>query len=163
MFNERDAIRLRLAQLMETEERIMKEIREERREIMNRLRELDSMDSGKEIASHRDLPQRKYSLEEYALREAGDEGKKNALETDSKQDEEEIPKGYHKKTLILRDATLNILKKHTTAVPLMQIKKEIESATGVSIKNISLFMTNLAKKEKNLKKATHGQYMYVEK
>ncbi|WP_026692295.1 hypothetical protein [Peribacillus kribbensis] len=157
MFNERDALKLRLEQLAVTEEKAMKEFREERREIMNRLRELDALGrseadsrkiAGTALASDRN--------EREALHFNGEGAKGAGLEK-----QEKANKGYHKKTILLRDAAINILKRHNTAIPLIQLKKELENATGIEIKNISLFMTNLAKKEKVLKKATHGQYMYV--
>ena len=137
MFNERDALRIRLEQLVLLEEKTLKMYREERNEIFNRLRELDENSVDHEELQ-KELPPK--NVEEHAKE-----------------------KGYHKKTMELRNATIEILKKHATSVQLRDLKKEIEKETGVELKNISLFMSNLLKKEENITKATHGQYMYVEK
>ncbi|MBM7693047.1 hypothetical protein JOC77_002486 [Peribacillus deserti] len=175
MFNERDALKLRLEQLLIVEEKTIREFREERREILDRLRELDGFERQNKVYensaadSSRDSYQSDKTLSpvveksRQTLAEAVEsihEGKKQSSGTQPAKEGRQN-KGYHKKTLLLRDATMKILQSHRTAIPLGQLKKELELETGVEIKNISLFMTNLAKKESSLKKATHGQYMYI--
>lgn len=58
-------------------------------------------------------------------------------------------------TLKRRNAKVDILKTYNTAIPLKQLKYEIETKTGVEISNISLFMTILL----NLKKLFIKQNM----
>ncbi|PLT28547.1 Rok-like winged helix domain-containing protein [Peribacillus deserti] len=169
MFNERDALKLRLEQLLMAEEKTIREFREERREILDRLRELDLLDRQKDITENKDADQVKPLQFDDVSPATSNERLEEAQSRLEEKDqigrepvkEEKPAKGYHKKTLLLRDATLKILQQHHTAIPLAQLKKELEQETGVEIKNISLFMTNLAKKESHLKKATHGQYMYI--
>ncbi|WP_121614365.1 Rok-like winged helix domain-containing protein [Mesobacillus foraminis] len=155
MFNERDALKIRLQQLIEMEERTLKMFQEERKEIFNRLRELDNQDR---IAySMEDLdPIQGHKPESFQGSYSGD------LESLREEEREDRKKGYHQKTWMLRNAAIDILKQRQVAMPLKDLKKEIETETGVELSNISLFMTNLMKKEENIVKATHGQYMYVE-
>lgn len=155
MFNERDALKIRLQQLIEMEERTLKMFQEERKEIFNRLRELDNQD--RLAYSMDDLDQIDDQKLEFIHASYGSD-----LGSTREEERETRKKGYHQKTWMLRNAAIDILKQRQVAVPLKELKKEIETETGVELSNISLFMTNLMKKEENIVKATHGQYMYVE-
>ncbi|EEM14673.1 MULTISPECIES: Rok-like winged helix domain-containing protein [Bacillus] len=154
MFNEREALKVRLEQLVEMEERTRKMFQEERKEIFNRLRELDNQDrlSTYTVGHSGKIEDTKYEQMYNLDEEIQESSEKNEFRK----------KGYHQKTWILRNVAIDILKQHQVAMPLKELKKEIETETGVELSNISLFMTNLMKKEDNIVKATHGQYMYVE-
>lgn len=168
MFNEREALKVRLEQLVDMEEKIVALYREERKEIFNRLRELDSSekswsknnDSKNNVKSANTLARDMQQNEKNTINFSGYQ----SHETEQQKPKEKkvpIQNKKYSKTVVLREATIAILKKYSAAVPLKQLKFEIESETGVEIKNISLFMTRLVNEEENIQKATHGQYMYI--
>lgn len=160
MFNEREALKTRLEQLVSMEEKIVNLYREERNEIFSRLRELDNVE--RKITLEK-------SLKDFKITDHNDNYIEKVNNVDHLNEQINVhlnrdnglPKRrYPNKTEILRNAIVDILKKHNVAIPLKQLKHEIEMETGIEIANISLFMTKLVKEEESVKKVTHGQYMY---
>jgi len=93
--------------------------------------------------------------------------KKEKEQTDSAQPKAENKRSRRNKKKNedfskLYEEALTFLKHQTASVQSSDIKKEVESKTGVEITNMTNFMTRLMKLYPNIEKPYRGQYLYKE-
>ncbi|MFS0654302.1 transcriptional regulator Rok [Bacillus sp. 179-C3.3 HS] len=182
MFNEREALRLRLEQLNEAEVKVIREYQIERDAIYAKLRELDRQGSGlvtdtkKEIRSERktdSLP----VLAELAAQEmrSYQQPQTQSTMTSSLGTGQlngapvGIPDGSTRrrrgtarpgsKAAKLREAAIKTLKRHNAAIKSSELQKEIEKESGLEIPNMTTFMQSLIKMYPEVKKPYRGQYI----
>lgn len=158
MFNEREALRLRLEQLNDAEISVMRELREERNEIYSKLRELDNNEPN--------MIHKKPLLE---LANANANANANAQPFEKNKPEKSapiasssIPRRKPKpgtKAYKHREAALKILKHHKGEIKSRELQKEIEKETGMSIPNMTTFMQGLIKFHPEVEKTYRGQYV----
>ncbi|MBU8785250.1 MULTISPECIES: Rok-like winged helix domain-containing protein [Bacillus] len=152
MFNEREALRLRLEQLNDAEINVMRELREERNEIYSKLRELDN--------SEPNMIHKKPLLE--LANATAKPFEKNKPEKSAPIDSSSIPRRKPKpgtKAYKHREAALKILKRHKGEIKSRELQKEIEKETGMSIPNMTTFMQGLIKFHPEVEKTYRGQYV----
>ncbi|MGC4376975.1 competence protein ComK [Fictibacillus sp. Mic-4] len=154
MFDERIALKIRLEQMNDAEERLAREFQKEREIIFNRLRELDQMErlqygeeseaneGAKEILAHRTENNRN---DEPASEQAkpGKRGRRRGNSNDAAL------------------AAVKILKNYTSAVKSSDLRKEIEKEIGHEISNFTLFMNRVINLEPNIQKPYRGHYLFV--
>ncbi|WP_271725216.1 hypothetical protein [Bacillus paralicheniformis] len=151
MFDEREALRLRLEQLGDAEIQVMRELRKERQDIYSKLRELDR-ESDPAI-------NKKSSLIDLASA-AAEELKQSQIAAD-KHPPIKTPSLtiFQSKTTIQREAALNILSRYEEGLKGIKLKTEIEKETGFPIKNMTTFMKSLMKHRPDIKKPARGHYI----
>ena len=149
LFDERMALKMRLEQMMATEERIFAELRKERAFIFNRLRELDEEKNVSETVSNNDdirfLESKRAYLEEpkttTAMKRRGYPSRRS-------------------KTMKMRDIAIECLKEERTPVRGSDLQKKIEERTENRISNMTTFMNSLQKTDDNIIKLGRGLYIY---
>ncbi|MDA1475246.1 Rok-like winged helix domain-containing protein [Bacillus changyiensis] len=154
MFNERDALRLRLEQLNHTEITVIREFQKERNQIYAKLRELDG-------ANQLPSVNKKSSLIELASATAQkfkevnkhSETEKSSFMLNTK---EQI---HRSKTSIHREAALKVLNTYKEGIRGTDLRVEIEKETGIPIMNMTTFMQGLMKHHPEVKKPDRGRYM----
>jgi Na+-transporting NADH:ubiquinone oxidoreductase subunit NqrA len=139
-FTERDALKLRLVQIDDSEKRVMGLYNEERELIYKRFRELDSIQ----------------------LSDKSDDGveKKSQSSLNNKRVRR---RPYNKKPLKAQKAdkaAIEFLRQQSATVPFSLICEEVEKQTGEKIQNGSQFMQRLMKMDSNITKPYRGQYFY---
>ncbi|AQS43750.1 hypothetical protein LSG23_07020 [Bacillus velezensis] len=179
MFNEREALRLRLEQLNEAEVKVIREYQIERDKIYAKLRELDNAgslsDTKKEFR-----PEKKNDslpvLAELAAQEMRSYQKPQTQPQSSQQQMQSItslpagiPDGSTRrrrgtarpgsKAAKLREAAIKTLKRHNAAIKSSELQKEIEKESGLEIPNMTTFMQSLIKMYPEVKKPYRGQYI----
>ncbi len=130
-FTERDALKLRLVQIDESEKRVMGLYNEERELIYKRFRELDSLQVG---YTGKNTVKNKKDRGSY---------KKKPLKVQSAD-----------------KAAIEFLKFQTATVPSSLICEMVEKQTGEKIQNATQFMQRLMKIDPNITKPYRGQYFY---
>lgn len=184
MFNEREALRLRLEQLNEAEVKVIREYQIERDAIYAKLRELDRQGTGlvtdtkKEVRTERktdSLP----VLAELAAQEMRSYNQPaqtqsnviSSLGTGQLNGGAPvgIPEGSTRrrrgtarpgsKAAKLREAAIKTLKRHNAAIKSSELQKEIEKESGLEIPNMTTFMQSLIKMYPEVKKPYRGQYI----
>ncbi|ATH91237.1 repressor [Bacillus glycinifermentans] len=182
MFNEREALRLRLEQLNEAEVKVIREYQIERDNIYAKLRELDrpssfNNDTKKDFRTERkteSLP----VLAELAAQEMKSY-QQQQMQTSQKTQQQTspqasalpagIPDGTTRrrrgtarpgsKAAKLREAAIKTLKRHNAAIKSSELQKEIEKESGLEIPNMTTFMQSLIKMYPEVKKPYRGQYI----
>ncbi|NPC92385.1 hypothetical protein HOO54_09145 [Bacillus sp. WMMC1349] len=179
MFNEREALRLRLEQLNEAEVKVIREYQIERDNIYAKLRELDRPASFND--TRKDYrPERKSEQLPVLAELAAQEMKsyqKNPQSTQNLQNPQKpistlpagIPEGATRrrrgtarpgsKAAKLREAAIKTLKRHNAAIKSSELQKEIEKESGLDIPNMTTFMQSLIKMYPEVKKPYRGQYI----
>ncbi|MFN2746023.1 MULTISPECIES: transcriptional regulator Rok [Bacillus] len=182
MFNEREALRLRLEQLNEAEIKVIREYQIERDNIYAKLRELDRPssfnDTKKDFRTERkseSLP----VLAELAAQEMKSYQQQQQPHTSQKNQQQTspqasalpagIPDGTTRrrrgtarpgsKAAKLREAAIKTLKRHNAAIKSSELQKEIEKESGLEIPNMTTFMQSLIKMYPEVKKPYRGQYI----
>ncbi|KKB72317.1 MULTISPECIES: transcriptional regulator Rok [Bacillus] len=183
MFNEREALRLRLEQLNEAEVKVIREYQIERDNIYAKLRELDrpssfNNDTKKDFRTERkteSLP----VLAELAAQEMKSYQQQQQMQTSQKTQQQTspqasalpagIPDGTTRrrrgtarpgsKAAKLREAAIKTLKRHNAAIKSSELQKEIEKESGLEIPNMTTFMQSLIKMYPEVKKPYRGQYI----
>lgn len=154
MFNEREALRLRLEQLNDKEIIVMRELREEREGIYSKLRELDKKQSNP--------PQVRESSSLMDLVSAAAQELKQS-KSSSRIQANNASQSFNKSiTSIQREAALKILSMHKEGIRGAGFRKEIEKETGMKVKNMTTFMSGLMKLMKHhpeIKKTGRGHYV----
>ncbi|WP_146874077.1 Rok-like winged helix domain-containing protein [Bacillus paralicheniformis] len=152
MFNEREALRLRLEQLNDKEIIVMRELREEREGIYSKLRELDKKQSNppqvRESSSLMDL----VSAAAQELKQSKSSSPHIQTNTTSQPFNKSI-------TSTQREAALKILNIHKEGIRGATLRKEIEKETGMKVKNMTAFMSGLMKHHPEVKKPGRGHYI----
>ncbi|MEC0385681.1 hypothetical protein P8818_14755 [Bacillus velezensis] len=133
MFTEREALRLRLEQLNDAEIILIREFQNERNHIYKKLRELDQLNINR---------LKKKSLLELTQTTLQD------IKSSTKQD----TPVHKQKTSTLRSATLDIMKNHKDGINSANLKKAVQSKTGIQIKNMTTFMKSLMNRHPEVKK-----------
>ncbi|WP_390184538.1 Rok-like winged helix domain-containing protein [Bacillus amyloliquefaciens] len=143
MFTEREALRLRLEQLNDAEIILIREFQNERNHIYKKLRELDQLNINR---------LKKKSLLELTQTTLQD------IKSSTKQD----TPVHKQKTSTLRSATLDIMKNHKDGINSANLKKAVQSKTGIQIKNMTTFMKSLMNRHPEVKKPSRGQYVLTQ-
>ncbi|WP_163071734.1 transcriptional regulator Rok [Bacillus licheniformis] len=184
MFNEREALRLRLEQLNEAEVKVIREYQIERDNIYAKLRELDRPSSFND--TKKDFrPERKTEslpvLAELAAQEMKSYQQQQQQQPQASQKNQQqtspqtsslpagIPDGTTRrrrgtarpgsKAAKLREAAIKTLKRHNAAIKSSELQKEIEKESGLEIPNMTTFMQSLIKMYPEVKKTYRGQYI----
>ncbi|MFO6495616.1 hypothetical protein ACINLD_05150 [Bacillus sp. z60-11] len=158
MFNEREALRLRLEQLNDKEIHVMRELREERESIYIKLRELDR---GNQLPK----ADKNSSLIELASAAAQELKQSKNLSQHSFSDDgtspldSEAEERHRSKTSIQREAALKILNEHKDGMRGTSLRTEIEKETGFPVKNMTTFMNGLMKHYPEIEKPGRGRYL----
>ncbi|MED2737394.1 hypothetical protein [Bacillus toyonensis] len=139
-FTERDALKLRLVQIDDSEKRVMGLYNEERELIYKRFRELDSLQIGNKDGSVTKNKSSQSGLNNKRVRRAYKKKPLKAQSTDK--------------------AAIEFLRKQSATVPFSLICDEVEKQTGEKIQNGSQFMQRLMKIDSNITKPYRGQYFY---
>ncbi|KAA6453746.1 transcriptional regulator Rok [Bacillus atrophaeus] len=176
MFNEREALRLRLEQLNEAEVKVIREYQIERDKIYAKLRELDRNGSSAAETKKDFRPERKSEslpvLAELAAQEIRSYQPQQASQPQP-QSISSIPAGIPdgttrrrrgtarpgSKAAKLREAAIKTLKRHNAAIKSSELQKEIEKESGLEIPNMTTFMQSLIKMYPEVKKPYRGQYI----
>lgn len=138
MFDERMALKIRLEQMADSEERILREFRQEREMIFKRLRELDQAE--KQTAHYvvsTDI-------------EANEQVRKTTVRNRSER------------TALLRETALEVLKESEGPLKGADLKREVEQRTNEKIANMTTFMRALEKMHPEVKKVDRGTYTIVD-
>ncbi len=152
MFDERTALKLRLEQMQDAEERLLREFQKERAFIFSRLRELDREEGLKTAAKEEEtqyLPPAKNYLEA-----PGDNSEHNSSPS------RRARPSRRSKTTKMRDTAISILKAQSAPIRGIELKREIEEQTGLQIANMTTFMNTITKADPNIIKIGRGLYTY---
>lgn len=139
-FTERDALKLRLVQIDDSEKRVMGLYNAERELIYKRFRELDSLQIGNKDES--DIKNKKVQSTLHNKR---------------------VRRAYKKKPLkaqVTDKVAIEFLRQQSATVPFSLICEEVERQTGEKIQNGSQFMQRLMKIDPKITKPYRGQYFY---
>ncbi|MBS4209888.1 competence protein ComK [Bacillus sp. FJAT-50079] len=155
MFDERMALKMRLEQMKDAEERLLTELRKERAFIFNRLRELDEQENTSNSSEQAEL-QYLESIKSFI------EGPSEDEQTDEDQSKKNRRRGPSRrsKTTKMRDTAVSILKEQTEPIRGVDLKKLIEDRTGFRIANMTTFMKTIEKVDENIIKVGRGLYTY---
>ncbi|MCY9224188.1 hypothetical protein MOF11_03825 [Bacillus haynesii] len=152
MFNEREALRLRLEQLNDKEIIVMRDLREEREGIYSKLRELDK--------NQNNPPQVRESSSLMDLVITAAQELKQSKSSSPHIQTNNISQPFNKSiTSIQREAALKILSMHKEGIRGAGLRKEIEKETGMKVKNMTTFMSGLMKHHPEIKKPGRGHYV----
>ncbi|MGN9865379.1 Rok-like winged helix domain-containing protein [Bacillus swezeyi] len=155
MFNEREALRLRLEQLKDAEINVMRELRNERNEIYAKLRELDNQNDSS-------ITNKKSLIELVSDTAKTFENKKSKEALASSYDSPPRPIRKPKpgsKAYKHREVALKILQRHKGEIRGYELQKEIEKETGIPIINMTTFMQGLMKFHPEVEKIYRGRYV----
>ena len=131
MFNEREAMKMRLEQMQHIEIQILQELQKERNQILDRIRELDE----------------------------GIELKLKRVESPIEAPKKRGPNQNKKHTPLTIEA-IKVLKDHSAAISGKELTTTVEKNTGMNVGNITQFMNKVMKLDTNVKKPYRGQYIY---
>ncbi|WP_336769697.1 hypothetical protein [Bacillus bombysepticus] len=142
-FTEREAMKLRLQQIDNSEKRTLLLFKEERELIFKRLRELDNL--GVEIDTT-----------------TNNQSQKNIVDRNNSSTRiKRVGRPKKEAKLTYEDeVAIYFLKHQTAAISGADIMQEIYKKTGKNIRNTTHFMTNLMKLDPCVKKPYRGQYTY---
>ncbi len=154
LFNEREALRLRLEQLKDAEINAVRELRTERNEIYAKLRELDSQGDSPEM--------NKKSLIELVSETAKSFENNKLKHPASSNDSISKPRKPKPGTKAYkhREAALKILQNQKGEIRGYELQKEIEKETGIPINNMTTFMQGLMRFHPEVEKTYRGRYVY---
>ncbi|MGN7417078.1 Rok-like winged helix domain-containing protein [Bacillus safensis] len=170
MFNEREALRLRLEQLNEAEVKVIREYQIERDAIYAKLRELDRQGTGlvsdtkKEVRTERktdSLPvlaelaaqeMRSYQQPAQPQSSSLGTGQLNGAPVG-------IPEGSTRRRRGTARPGSKAAKLREAAIKSSELQKEIEKESGLEIPNMTTFMQSLIKMYPEVKKPYRGQYI----
>lgn len=152
MADQREALRMKLAELDRHEMSMLCEFRSEREKIYSSLRELersyDILSKGKKSPSQfKRIEQKANDVKTYHVT--------------SKQIQQKKRRQGRAESIASRQAALNILKLQNKPISSMDLKKKIEKETGVQISNMTIFMNTLMKLHPEVRKPYRGQYILV--
>ncbi|RST73126.1 competence protein ComK [Siminovitchia acidinfaciens] len=157
MFDERAALQLRLEQMKDAEERLIREIQKERAFIFKRLRELDKEENSNKAEQVEQL----HFLESFnAYLEAPDDS--NEQENLESSKSRRARPSRRSKTTKMRDTAIRILKEQPTPIRGIDLKRAIEEQTGFQIANMTTFMNTISKADSKIIKIGRGLYTYDE-
>jgi len=143
VFDERVALKVRLEQLADSEEKIIREFRKERESIFKRLREMDK-EEAKEASI---LPkQEMISFAGMSNTEPVYEKKRRGRRSKSLQE--------------LRETAILVLKEQNEPIRGIELQRQIEEKTGRKIANMTTFMVALEKENHHVRKLGRGLYIY---
>ncbi|GAA0319661.1 transcriptional regulator Rok [Bacillus carboniphilus] len=160
MFNERDALKLRLEQLAEQEERFLKLFREERELIFTKLRELDTSEKPVKTEVVEKTPVDPELTE--VVKPAPTPAKKAAQPKKSSTPSPQGNKRGRKPTVTPeKEAAIEILKMHPEGMKGVDLQRAVEEATGSPIANMTTFMKSVENLDPNVQKPSRGTYIYA--
>ncbi|MBO0995131.1 Rok-like winged helix domain-containing protein [Bacillus sp. SD088] len=151
LFDERNALKIRLEQMNDVEKRILEDLHEERSFIFNRLRELDEQDPAEHLSDEKQL-------------------KKNnpifSQADDATTTPAPIPRkrkgrpSRRSKTTKLREIAIEVLKEANAPVRGKELKEKIETASDSNIANMTTFMNTIRETDHHIIKVGRGLYVY---
>ncbi|MFJ5963591.1 MULTISPECIES: hypothetical protein [unclassified Bacillus (in: firmicutes)] len=181
MFNEREALRLRLEQLNEAEVKVIREYQIERDTIYAKLRELDRQGTGLVTDTKKEMRSDKKTDSLPVLAELAAQEVRSFQQQQTQSNATSplgtgqlngapvgIPEGSRRrrgtarpgsKAAKLREAAIKTLKRHNAAIKSSELQKEIEKESGLEIPNMTTFMQSLIKMYPEVKKPYRGQYI----
>ncbi|KPN13653.1 repressor [Bacillus australimaris] len=183
MFNEREALRLRLEQLNEAEVKVIREYQTERDAIYAKLRELDRQGSGLVSDTKKEVRTERKTDSLPVLAELAAQEMRSYQQPSQQQSNAASPLGTGQlnsapvgipdgstrrrrgtarpgsKAAKLREAAIKTLKRHNAAIKSSELQKEIEKESGLEIPNMTTFMQSLIKMYPEVKKPYRGQYI----
>lgn len=149
MFNERAALKIRLEQMIDSEERILQEFRKEREDILARLRELDSMETGTAEQQSQYIP------------EIVPMNAVNDSDASPQFTAKRIPKTKKVgKSKQMHEAAFKILKERLQPVKGTEIQEYIYNETGYKVANMTTFMKTIQRKDRQVRKLDRGLYIF---
>ncbi|MCY7858926.1 transcriptional repressor Rok [Bacillus sonorensis] len=160
MFNEREALRLRLEQLNDAEINLLRQLREDRNEIYSKLRELDNQNNPYEATDANMIY--KKSLLELANETAKSFEKNKPEKTTAPIASSSKPRRKPRlgtKSHKHREVALKILRDHKGEIRGYELQKEIEKETGIPINNMTTFMQGLMRFHPEVEKTYRGRYV----
>jgi len=150
MFNERTALKIRLEQMIDSEERILQEFRKERESILSRLRELDRNDGG-----YSEEDQSPYSADIVPIDQNSESYE--SIQPTAKR----IPKVKKVgKSRQMHEAAFKILRDRLQPVKGTEIQDFILEETGFRVANMTTFMKTIQRKDKQVRKLDRGLYIF---
>lgn len=155
MYDERAALKQRLEQMNNAEERLIIQIQKERAYIFNRLRELDAKASAESEADGQNLKFLE-KMEPYLEAPKQDAEKKEMNGAKMRR----ARPSRRSKTTKMREAAVNILKEQTAPIRGIDLEKLIEERTGFQIANMTTFMNTIMKADEKIIKVGRGLYSY---
>lgn len=174
MFTERTALKVRLEQLADSEERIIREFRLEREAIFERLRELDARDIVEQPKVEKSVTEKTPEVEvtpfpvEEAFTELPEtvekkEEPKKATKAPKKaaKKKKDEPVRQRTKTKELRQAVVDILQEENESIRGAALRRAAEERTGWEIANMTAFMNLLMAKYPQIQKLDRGMYGWV--
>ncbi|QPC46557.1 competence protein ComK [Mangrovibacillus cuniculi] len=176
MFTERTALKVRLEQLADSEERIIREFRQEREAIFERLRELDARDlvnqptvDEKAVERPSKVEVTPFPVEESLtvlsepIEKKSEEPKKASKTTTKKaaKKKKDEPVRQRTKTKELRQAVVDILQEEKESIRGAALRRAAEERTGWEIANMTAFMNLLMSKYPQIQKLDRGMYGWV--
>ncbi|MCM3109428.1 Rok-like winged helix domain-containing protein [Lederbergia lenta] len=159
MFTERMALKMRLEQMIDTEERLMRELQKERAFIFSRLREIDTKDQPVEEEVSSEL----HYLESTAPFIESEIKSENIHQTSKPSKNKKNRPSRRSKTTKMRESAITILKERTTPIRGAELKRLIEERTDFKIANMTTFMHTIEKHDENISKIGRGLYTYQTK
>ncbi|MBS4176723.1 competence protein ComK [Lederbergia citrea] len=150
MFNERMALKMRLEQMNDAEERLLKELQKERGYIFNRLRELDEREKATDTSEQVHYLESTNSFIEGPTEDALADQSKTRKGRPSRRS----------KTTKMRESAIAIMKEHNSPIRGSELQKKIEDRTGFRIANMTTFMKTIEKADENIIKVGRGLYYY---
>ncbi len=155
MFDERSALKLRLEQMQDAEERLVRELQKERAFIFNRLRELDKEEGS--IANISDDELHFLGSANTYLEAPEENHEQNSTENSKSR---RARPSRRSKTTKMRDTAISILKEQAAPIRGIDLKRIIEERTGFQIANMTTFMNTITKADPNIIKIGRGLYTY---
>ncbi|MEK3886245.1 Rok-like winged helix domain-containing protein [Bacillus sp. FSL K6-3431] len=150
------ALKMRLEQMLDTEERMMRELQKERAFIFNRLRELDSMKEN----NRNDIPAELHYLESTNAFIEGPTSNVDMEEDINHLKARKNRSSRRSKTTKMRELAIAFLKEQAEPIRSVELKRFIEERTDYKIANMTTFMSTIEKHDVNISKIGRGLYIY---
>ena len=149
MFTERVALKIRLEQMQDSEERIFQEFRRERQFILKRLSELDVNDL--ENPQH----QSPYTPEIVSAPSTNE-----SIQTPQPAEKQILKTKKVGKSRQMHEAAFKILRDRLKPVKGTEIQEYILNATGFKVANMTTFMKTIQRKDEQVRKLDRGLYIF---
>ncbi|MEW9501763.1 Rok-like winged helix domain-containing protein [Jeotgalibacillus marinus] len=152
MFTERVALKIRLEQLQDSEERIFQEFRRERQFILKRLSELDA--NGLENPQHQSL----YTPEMVEI--VSSPFTNESIQTPQPAAKRILKTKKVGKSRQMHEAAFKILRDRLKPVKGTEIQEYILNETGFKVANMTTFMKTIQRKDQQVRKLDRGLYIF---
>lgn len=158
MFSERVALRFRLEQMSQQEERLKQLFIDERNEIYSRLRELDAEENND--SSIREQVEESIATPSYETEASLPSTPTPPSPTSVKPSSSKSKRGRKPTRTPEKEAAITILKQNPDGMKGVDLQKAVEEVTGSDIANMTTFMKSVENLDPNVKKPIRGMYTY---